>query len=257
MSMKKIVVVGDKFHDFTNGKEVITMSELELLTLLPDKILDKKHKIILGQGVNSDSINKIISTHRKNVDYCNNLEIDSLEEFVKNKKNINCHKQRNENILIGRSKAIEQSNKYVMSLVIDERCELMVDHQTGQHIQGMLLIEASRQAFIAVTEEWIYGNNISRYYVINNMAINFSNFIFPLPALISFEFIEKEINERRGHFKGIIQVTQNKIICATMDVSFTVYPSVFIYEKENSLAELAVTTTLLNDSQEFLQVKHG
>jgi metallophosphoesterase superfamily enzyme len=132
--MKKIVVVGDKLHDFTNGKEVITMSELELLTLLPD------NKIILGQGVNSDSINKIISTHRKNVDYCNNLEIDSLKEFVKNKKNINCHKQRNENILIGRSKAIEQSNKYVMSLVIDERCELMVDHQTGQHIRTRALL---------------------------------------------------------------------------------------------------------------------
>ena len=257
MNIKKIVVVGDKFHEFTNGKEVVTISELELLTQIPDKILDKKHKIILGQGVSSDFLNKIISTHGKNVDYCNNLEIGSLEKFVKNKKNINCHKQLNENILIGTSKAIEKSNKYVMSMVIDERCELMADHQTGQHIQGMLLVEASRQAFIAVTEEWIYGDDISRYYVINDMAINFSNFMFPLPALISFEFIEKDINERRGRFKGIIQVTQNKTICATMDVSFTVYPSEFIYEKEKSLAELAVTTTISNDSQEFLQVSHG
>ncbi|MFQ9621346.1 MAG: hypothetical protein ACLR17_00915 [Enterobacteriaceae bacterium] len=62
----------------------------------------------------------------------------------------------------------------------------------------MLLVEASRQAFIAVTEEFIYKQEAGRYYVINSMATTFSSFLFPLPALVHFEFLEKDINERRG-----------------------------------------------------------
>lgn len=132
-----------------------------------------------------------------------------------------------------------------MPLLIDERCELMADHQTGQHIQGMLLVEASRQAFIGVTEEFIYQQESGRYYVINSMAINFASFLFPLPALVHFEFLEKDINDRRGRFKAQVRVTQHQTLCATMDVSFTVYPSTLIAEKEKSLAEVAMQATIV------------
>ena len=131
-----------------------------------------------------------------------------------------------------------------MPLLIDERCELMADHQTGQHIQGMLLVEASRQAFIAVTEEFIYKQEAGRYYVINSMAMTFSSFLFPLPALVHFEFLEKDINERRGRFRAQVRVTQHQTLCATMDVSVTVYPSALIAEKEKLLAEAAMQATI-------------
>lgn len=50
MKTKKIVVVGDKFHEFSASKDVVTTSQLELLTQIPTKILDNEHEIILGQG---------------------------------------------------------------------------------------------------------------------------------------------------------------------------------------------------------------
>lgn len=76
------------------------------------------------------------------------------------------------------------------------------------------------------------------------MATTFSSFLFPLPALVHFEFLEKDINERRGRFRAQVRVTQHQTLCATMDVSFTVYPSALIAEKEKLLAEAAMQAAI-------------
>ena len=222
MKIKKILVVGDKFHDFSNNKDVVTTSQLEQLIQNPTKIIDNEHEFIVGQGVRRDFIRNILSNHEKNDIFKNKFKICALESFINNKGNHNSHKKKDENILIGISEPVEkEDNIYVMPLIIDERCELMSDHQTGKHIQGMLLVEAGRQAFIAVTEEWIYGKGCDLYYVINEISIKFSSFLFPLPTIIHFEFIDKNIKNRRGSFKAQVRFIQNQIVCATMDVSFT------------------------------------
>ncbi|WP_442799232.1 AfsA-related hotdog domain-containing protein [Pantoea vagans] len=258
MNCKKLVVVGDKFNEFANGKDVLTISQLELLTQIPANIIDKEHEIIIGQGVRKDFAGKVISNQARNAIHGNKLNMCSLEKLFNDKKNEHCHKRLEQNVLIGRAEQTEHnSNLFAMPLLIDERCELMADHQTGQHIQGMLLVEASRQAFIAVTEEFIYGQETGRYYVINSMAINFSSFLFPLPALVHFEFLEQDVNDRRGRFKAQVRVTQHNTLCASMDVAFTVYPSALISEKEKSLAEAAMRSAILEQQGVTLGVAHA
>ncbi|MDI3440759.1 AfsA-related hotdog domain-containing protein [Erwinia sp. V90_4] len=246
MNCKKLVVVGDKFNEFANGKDVLTISQLELLTQIPANIIGKEHEIIVGQGVRKDFAGNVIYNKEKNAIYGSKLKISSLERLISNKKNVHCHKRLEQNILIGTAEqAGHNSNIYTMPLLIDERSEFMADHQTGQHIQAMLLIEASRQAFIAVTEQFIYTEEAGRYYVINNMAINFSSFLFPLPALVNFEFLDKDVNDRRGRFTAQVRVTQCQTLCVTMDVSFTVYASDLISEKEKSLAKVAMQAAIV------------
>lgn len=258
MNCKKLVVVGDKFNEFANGKDVLTISQLELLTQIPANIIDKEHEIIVGQGVRKDFAGKVISNQARNAIHGNKLKMCSLEKLVSDKKNAHCHKKLEQNVLIGLAEQAEHNpDLYAMPLLIDERCELMADHQTGQHIQGMLLVEASRQAFIGVTEEFIYQQESGRYYVINSMAINFSSFLFPLPALVHFEFLEKDINDRRGRFKAQVRVTQHQTLCATMDVSFTVYPSALITEKEKSLAEVAMQAAIVQQQGVAQGVTHA
>lgn len=258
MSSKKIVVVGDKFNEFANGKDVLTISQLELLTQIPANIIDKEHEIIIGQGVRKDFASKVISNQARNAIHGNKLKIESLEKFVSDSKNTHSHKRLEQNILIGTAERTEHNiNLYAMPLLIDERCELMGDHQTGQHIQGMILVEASRQAFIAITEEFVYQKEAGRYYVINSMTMNFSSFLFPLPALIHFEFMEQDINDYRGRFKAQIRITQHQTLCATMDVAFTVYPSTLISEKEKSLADDAMQAALLQAQTQSREVTHA
>ncbi|CAO97457.1 AfsA-related hotdog domain-containing protein [Erwinia tasmaniensis] len=258
MNCKKLVVVGDKFNEFANGKDVLTITQLELLTQIPANIIDKEHEIIIGQGVRKDFAGKVISNQPRNTIHGNKLKMCSLEKLVNDKKNEYCHKRLEHNVLIGPAEQIEQnSNLFAMPLLIDERCELMADHQTGQHIQGMLLVEASRQAFIAITEEFTYKQETGRYYVINSMAINFSSFLFPLPAQVHFEYLEKDVNERRGRFKAQVRVMQHKTLCASMDVSFTVYPSGLISEKEKSLSEMAMQAMIVEHQGTTLKVTHA
>ncbi|MGP2832458.1 AfsA-related hotdog domain-containing protein [Serratia nevei] len=258
MKCKKLFVVGDKFYEFAIGKDVLTISQLELLTQNPENIIDKEHEVIVGQGVRKDFAIKIIKKNAKNIIHGNKIKMRSLEKMVNDKKNSHCHKKLEQNILIGSVEQIKHnSDLFEMPLQIDERCELMADHQTGQHIQGMLIIEAGRQAFIAITEEFIYKQDAERYYVINSMNIKFSSFLFPLPALVHFEYLEKDINERRGRFKAQIRVNQHQTLCATMDISFTVYPSELISEKEKLLAEAAMQDAIVEQQYSVNGVTHA
>ncbi|WP_413730220.1 AfsA-related hotdog domain-containing protein [Sodalis sp. RH22] len=233
---KKIIVVGDKFSEFSNGRDIITISQLDLITQIPANIIDTASQFIVGQGVREDYAGKVLDNQERNKHHENKLDLTELQQLATTGKNVHSHKELYHNILIGTAGRVSE-DLYVMPLSIDERCELMADHQTGKHIQGMILVEASRQAFIAITDEFYMADNtVSTYYVINEMNMKFDNFLFPLPALIYYELLEKDINERRSRFKAIVRISQHTTLCSSMDVSFTVYPSVVISEREEILA---------------------
>lgn len=237
---KKIMVVGNKFVNFTQHENVVTVGQLEMLTNNSSNIISDETEFIPGQGICQDSL----KTMFKNSGANEKIKLSSLVDFAKGKRNSYSHKKLRNNTLIGQCSQ-KSNNIFSLPLVINENCELMSDHQTGQHIQGMILVEASRQAFIAVTEEYFMVKSRGEsYYVINNMNIDFNNFMFPLPATIHYEVIEKDINERRARFYATVSVIQNKKICSSMSVRFTVYPSEVISSKESNLAGTALSSVL-------------
>nr|WP_315292101.1 AfsA-related hotdog domain-containing protein [Serratia proteamaculans] len=244
---KKIVVVGDKFSEFSNGKDVVTISQLELITQIPAHIIDNKNKFIVGQGVRDDYAEKVLNNQHRNKNHDNKLDLTELEKLTATTRNNYAHKKIHYNTLIGAAEKV-RDDFFALPLLIDERCELMADHQTGKHIQGMILVEACRQTFIAVTEEfYLPGGAGKSYYVINDMNIKFENFLFPLPAIIHYELVEQNVNERRARFKANIRISQHTTPCASMSVSFTVYPASVIGEKEAVLAT-EMTHTILQHS---------
>ncbi|MDK9757523.1 hypothetical protein KIV40_19505 [Vibrio sp. D173a] len=251
MKVNKIVVVGDKYSEYANGKKALTISQLEFLVKLPDNLFPDEHELVIGQGVCKHKAKKIIDYIDSNQRLKSKLKTCSVEKLVSEHKNRHTHKWDERNILIGQAEKVDHKlDMYALPLVIDDNCELMGDHQTGLHVQGMLLVEACRQAFIAVTEEFVYQKQSDKYYVINSMSIDFANFLFPLPAIVHFEFVEKDVNERRGRFKARISVTQNQTVCANMDVSFSVYSAKSIQVKEEELAKFA-TEVVVNASDQF------
>lgn len=252
---KRIIVVGDKFSEFSNGKDVVTISQLDLITQIPAHIIDTDSHFIVGQGVRDDYAGKVLDNQRRNKNHENKLDLTELQQLTTSAKNAHSHKKMYYNTLIGMAERVEEDS-FALPLLIDERCELMADHQTGQHIQGMILVEACRQTFIAITEEFYMAGQAGKsYYVINDMNIKFDNFLFPLPALVNYELLEKDINERRSRFKATIRISQHTTLCATMSVAFTVYPSSVISEKEGLLAtdmthsilQPQITHTLVSD----------
>lgn len=79
---------------------------------------------------------------------------------------------------------------------MQDSSELLCDHQTGQHIQGMVLIEAARQAIIATSEKYLLKEseiNLSdKYFTLTSLNVNFSSFVFPLPVDVSLRVLSKK-----------------------------------------------------------------
>lgn len=132
-------------------------------------------------------------------------------------------------------------NCFEAALLLDERCELMADHQTGQHIQGMILIEAARQLFLAVTEEYFIGQAVhDRYYfVINNIEVKFMGFVFPLGAMLRYEIVSADTaNPARMRFETVVSVIQGDACATQIAFGFTAFHASKIEAKEQQQAQV-------------------
>ncbi|TRL36485.1 AfsA-related hotdog domain-containing protein [Methylosinus sporium] len=233
-------VVGDRFREFADGKDVLTVNQLEALTRLPKTLVGARKVLMLGQGVRQDDVLAILRNCEDDPTQSAKFEIADLRRVTDRADETLSHKRVSHNTLIGAPSRLS-ADRFKLPLNIDERCELMGDHQTGQHIQGMIVVEAFRQSFLAVTEAFFpLGNEGKTYFVINAMKTEFKNFLFPLPADIIYQIDDKDVNERRARHHVTITVIQNMTECASAEISFTVYPADVIATKE---AEMAAQVT--------------
>lgn len=206
-------IVGNLFKDFSDETSNLT---------LDDFFLNKEHysdeRMILGQGLSRFEVNKI-----KEISKINNIKL--FNDPISAECHIT-HKHKVENSIISIPVKIN-NHEYESCLCIDDNSELLLDHQTGLHIQGMALIEACRQMFIAVAMDYFSDNYFDdhRYGSINSMDIKFENFLFPLPAKIIYKRLNVIKNEEKDSvgFKAIIIIQQAEKIAMTMVVEHTYY----------------------------------
>lgn len=71
----------------------------------------------------------------------------------------NTHKNKAENVLISEVSQIDVAS-YQCHLLIDDGCAEMADHVTGQHVQGMVLLEACRQMVNSVSERFLIKKTV-------------------------------------------------------------------------------------------------
>ncbi|MEI8663641.1 AfsA-related hotdog domain-containing protein [Xenorhabdus bovienii] len=241
--MNKLIVVGKKFTVFAEKNEnVLTVNEFERFVWTGK--INKVGKIILGQGVQLDDISRTIDIIRQN--YPNKIrEIINLNDiYYQNNRDHQkqVHKCRKENILIT-SPQKKGNDNYHARLILQDSSELLCDHQTGQHIQGMILIEAARQAIIATTEKYFFrevGINIAeKYFTLTSLNVIFLSFVFPLPVAVSLRVLSLEIT-KYGKLTCECYITfkQNKTKAAEICFIFSVYDFNYITEVENKLASL-------------------
>ncbi|AGL16530.1 AfsA-related hotdog domain-containing protein [Actinoplanes sp. N902-109] len=149
------------------------------------------------------------------------------------------HKHRAENVLISRSRRTGPGS-FESALLVDPGNEVMSDHLTGQHLQGMLIMEAGRQMFIAVTEQHYLppeavGNS---YFVIDTFATRYQNFLFPLPATVRCRVLShRSPHPTRTTFSCDLAVLQGGRETAVMEVRFTAFDNEVSHAKETRAVE--------------------
>jgi hypothetical protein len=238
MLEKTFLVVSDKFHHFATRKDVITKSQLCSLLFSENVIFTGSNKIHLipGQGFSEKALNEIIeSMHAsKNARY---LDFSMWHNAPKRASKQLTHKHNLENILI--STPERQSDKvFVMDMLIDEECEMMRDHQTGLHIQGMILVEAARQASMSVIEKFLINHIDEKlYFVFNNLTVNYNKFAFPLPSSLKVSIQKRdETKEKRRHYVMNVDVIQCGNVSASLSLDGTMMSDKVVLNMESRFA---------------------
>lgn len=190
-STNQIMIVGDRFSGYAAVDGVCTASQL--LDQLAQGVTFLPTTVRAGQGVSQEQWDQLIG-------YAHRLGYDGMLTFQHPDFQLagtsEAHKHRADNTLIANLED-RGNGLYAAALRVHNDNELLLDHQTGMHVQGMVSVEAARQMFLAATERYIASAHpdVPYYYVINEMNTTFENFLFPTDAEIQLQVLSAQLDD--------------------------------------------------------------
>jgi hypothetical protein len=221
MNSRILLVVGDKFASYVQGKDAITLSQLRGLLSFSVPLLPSQGVTLLvpGQGLSDTNIKNLLAEAAVSPNLAH-FDFSLWHNLPQRAPTHLTHKHIPANTLVSVPRQLSEF-VFESDLMIDEDCELMSDHQSGQHVQGMVLVEAARQILIAVTEAYfIPKNDIDYSFIFNGLSVNFNQFAFPLGAVVRCTMKEASLdNPRRLSFSGYVEIEQcGQVVCDSLSI---------------------------------------
>jgi len=243
MWQEKYIVVGDLFSSFAEGHaSVLTRSQF-FMQLTQSPVTSEQVSLLLGQGVDKTDIEKIIRLTSNPLDAFTLVDHSDQPKAVMQ----HTHKHRMHNVVVSRARRISD-DEFELDLMLDSANELLADHMSGAHVQGMVLVEAARQAFLSITEQFYSAAlEMDFYFVINSMDIEYKSFLFPVGSRLNYRILEQKIRKDRMSFEVAIEIHQAGKLCAQSRIGFTAFEASAIARKEQRDA-LATVDRLLQKS---------
>jgi hypothetical protein len=215
-----VFVVGDRFRGFVHHDRVTTVSEL--CTAVAAGTYDELQGSMLlhrGQGISPSDREYVEATiARRGLQP--RMRFAGTEPPVASREVT--HKHRSENVLLAHVRR-EGVGTFRADLRVHADNELLLDHQTGEHIQGMIVVEAARQMFMAAFEvdrhRWPLHNS---YVIWNSVQLAFESFLFPLPAEIVCQLSEVDVEAPESlRFEMSVELHQLRRRVASGTIGFT------------------------------------
>ncbi len=210
-SENAIYIVSAKFRDFCDGEQIWDyQSALDQLPTIARKV----DKIILGQGLGQEHRQGLLDRLK----FLNARRPIALQDHIHQRVDkAKVHKVREHNVMVSAPECIGDG-LYNAFLVVDESCAEMSDHQTGEHVQGAVLIEAARQMFMACATTFELSPEASAkigdmHFALNEMRVVFHNFVFPIETRIELHFAGADVREKTAEGKARITFYQNDKAC--------------------------------------------
>jgi len=257
MFNKIIGVVGDIFKNVSDGENIFTFSHIikmiENGELMPSTLF-------IEQGVSEENVLDLKNRIRK---FCllNEVTMYSYFDSFQRCPNDLTHKEKAFNTLI--SEPIKQADStYQSVLMIDERCAELSDHVTGQHIQGMLLMEAARQMTLATLEKYFVHSHKNKMvsYVMNEFQSLFYNYALPVSTILRLKIINIKCKGSSNNrtFTLSISIDQNNKKITDVFRSVSTYDARFIKHQEKFALKNYIDTHFKfeNDSKIF-EITYG
>ncbi|HYS40477.1 MAG TPA: AfsA-related hotdog domain-containing protein [Pseudonocardiaceae bacterium] len=235
-----VIVVADRFRGFVDDGRVWTVSGL--LGRIESGAFDDitgAVRLHAGQGIGPFEHEHVqAALDRRGVSDRVRLVADDAEPAGRDQ----VHKHRAENVLLaGLRRTGTQS--FAADLRVHGDNELLLDHQTGEHVQGMVIVEAARQMFLGVFETgYRHRWPLRGYYVVwNSVRLSFDGFLFPLPAQLSCVVHELSLDDpQRLVFEVAVELRQSGKVVASGEIGFTGFDTGLISSVEHRQAVKAV-----------------
>lgn len=192
-----VILVGDRFADFSNNPEVFCLSDFVTTARLGNVA---KRRLYLGQGISQQNIDIVCSELQTYLPECQAIAPKRASQKV-------THKIVPQNIMISEPRQLDVET-FEVDLLLDERSADISDHQTGQHIQGLALIEAARQTWTAVSETYLLHEGQPTRFVLDEISSRFLNFVFPLPALLRLKLLDTQTSPMQSVYSVSVIVEQ-------------------------------------------------
>lgn len=134
------------------------------------------------------------------------------------------HKHRPENVLVA-GLGQREPDLYEAELRIDDRNELLLDHSAGQHVAGMVAMEAGRQMILAVTERYFLASAEGDHrFALQGWESTFTRFLLPLPAAIRYRIEHSDLTDpEQLRFRGGVEIVQAGESAVSQLVTLTVF----------------------------------
>jgi hypothetical protein len=240
-NVRSLLVVGDRFSQFGALDGAVTVSRLASMLDGQAPACEIPSRLLVGQGV-SESWRAYLRERAVARGLALEL-VDIPGQALRTGRHF-AHKHRRHNILITDPSQVGVQ-RYHCHLVVDDECEVMSDHTTGCHLQGMLLIEAARQSFLAVTEWFLLDANQKYYFVINRLDVTYHRFAFPVGTEIDIAL--RNVDSSRGDrvaAEATIRFLQHGECVAEVQVAYTAILEDRLLQREAQMAQGALLQSL-------------
>ncbi|MET7570699.1 AfsA-related hotdog domain-containing protein [Streptomyces sp. NPDC005492] len=220
-------VVGDRFKEFLGNAGTVPVTDL--LDALRSGDLTAAPPIVVGQGLSADQLREL--RERTGAD----VPLPVGRELT--------HKHEDKNVLIGPVR-LAGPDLYTAPLLLDQRVEVLEDHLTGQHIPAVTLLEAARQTWTVVIEQFLPSTEEPTRFVIGSIRSAFHSFVFPLPATIEFRLVRQDASPVGSSVDCVLTVRQDSRTAAEFETTIRVIPEAVAVKQESMAARQAVRAAL-------------
>lgn len=219
--VRHVVVVADRFAHFADGEQVVTLSELPALVAGHADACRGAWVVHVGQGIERTDWRILESVCA--------LDGAAPARIAEQEALVGCwvapqtvHKLRPENVLLANVRN-PAAGHCAADLRIHRENELIIDHHTGEHVQGMVIVEAMRQICFAHFETGYRPQLPSYAYagVWKRIDLCFQEFLFALPGTVVSEIAMADLSrERNLRFHARTSVWQNGREVASAEIEY-------------------------------------
>jgi hypothetical protein len=236
-----VCLVGDQFSGMATVPGVHTLSQL-VRDLHGGASVPRN--IILGQGLQEYELEYLRAALSRREQDPRDVVVRFSDGHRVTRSLV--HKHREQNVLLANLRKVADQ-RFEAGMVLHGENELLLDHQTGQHVQGMVVTEALRQMFIAVFEDEHGSRHPDRHFFVvwNSISLTFDSFLFPLPAEIICEILEQDVTDpTRMTFRVAMHIEQLGTSAAHAEIEFAAFDDARMKRSEKRKATSTVATLI-------------